>query len=82
MTGLDRRAAVRALLDGRGDALVVCGLGSPGYDVFAAGDELLEPVQGGRPLGCGRPRSEQAEELFGGGFGRLGWGGGGRRQDS
>lgn len=38
MTGLDRRAAVRALLDGRGDALVVCGLGSPGYDVFAAGD--------------------------------------------
>ncbi len=38
MTGLDRRAAVRALLDGRGAALVVCGLGSPGYDVFAAGD--------------------------------------------
>ena len=38
MTGLDRRAAARALLDGRGDALVVCGLGSPGYDVFAAGD--------------------------------------------
>jgi len=38
VTGLDRRAAVRALLDGRGAALVVCGLGSPGYDVFAAGD--------------------------------------------
>ncbi len=35
---MDRRAAVRALLRERGDALVVSGLGSPGYDVFAAGD--------------------------------------------
>ena len=35
---MDRRAAVAALLRGREDALVVCGLGSPGYDVFAAGD--------------------------------------------
>ena len=38
MTGLDRRVAVEALLHERGAALVVCGLGSPGYDVFAAGD--------------------------------------------
>ena len=35
---LDRRAAVRALLAARGEALVVTGLGSPTYDVFAAGD--------------------------------------------
>ena len=35
---LDRRAAVRALLAERGEALVVTGLGSPTYDVFAAGD--------------------------------------------
>ena len=36
--GLDRREAVRALLADRGDMLVVTGLGSPTYDVFAAGD--------------------------------------------
>ena len=35
---LDRRAAVAALLAERGDALVVTGLGSPSYDVHAAGD--------------------------------------------
>ena len=35
---LDRRAAVAALLQERGDALVVTGLGSPSYDVHAAGD--------------------------------------------
>ncbi len=35
---LDRRAAVRALLAGRTDLLVVTGLGSPAYDVFDAGD--------------------------------------------
>ena len=35
---LDRRAAVAALLADRGDLLVVSGLGSPTYDVFAAGD--------------------------------------------
>ena len=36
--GLERRAAVRALLADRKDLLVVTGLGSPTYDVFAAGD--------------------------------------------
>jgi thiamine pyrophosphate-dependent acetolactate synthase large subunit-like protein len=36
--GLDRREAVAALLKHRGDLLVICGLGSPGYDVHAAGD--------------------------------------------
>lgn len=35
---LDRREAVRELLRDRGDALVVTGLGSSSYDVFAAGD--------------------------------------------
>jgi thiamine pyrophosphate-dependent acetolactate synthase large subunit-like protein len=36
---LDRREAVAALLAGRGrDLLVVTGLGSPSYDVHAAGD--------------------------------------------
>ncbi|MBV9114292.1 MAG: aldehyde dehydrogenase [Hyphomicrobiales bacterium] len=37
-SGLDRREAVAALLHDRGDLLVVTGLGSPGYDVHAAGD--------------------------------------------
>ncbi|MGE0802210.1 MAG: thiamine pyrophosphate-dependent enzyme [Lautropia sp.] len=36
--GMERRAAVAALLQERGDALVVTGLGSPSYDVHAAGD--------------------------------------------
>jgi thiamine pyrophosphate-dependent acetolactate synthase large subunit-like protein len=38
LRGLDRREAMAALLKDRGDHLVVCGLGSPGYDVHAAGD--------------------------------------------
>jgi thiamine pyrophosphate-dependent acetolactate synthase large subunit-like protein len=35
---LDRRAAVKRLLADRGDLLVVSGLGSATYDVYAAGD--------------------------------------------
>ncbi|EHM03136.1 thiamine pyrophosphate enzyme, TPP binding domain protein [Acetobacteraceae bacterium AT-5844] len=35
---LDRRAIVADLLKDRGDLLVVTGLGSPSYDVMAAGD--------------------------------------------
>jgi thiamine pyrophosphate-dependent acetolactate synthase large subunit-like protein len=35
---MDRRAAVRRLLAGRDEALVITGLGSPSYDVHAAGD--------------------------------------------
>lgn len=35
---LDRRDAVKALLADRQDLLVVSGLGSPSYDVFAAGE--------------------------------------------
>ena len=36
---LDRRQAVKLLLAERGELLVVCGLGSPTYDVAAAGDD-------------------------------------------
>lgn len=36
--GLERRRAVASLLADRGRMLVVCGLGSSTYDVFAAGD--------------------------------------------
>jgi thiamine pyrophosphate-dependent acetolactate synthase large subunit-like protein len=38
---LERRAATAQLLKQRGDALVVTGLGSTTYDVFAAGDSPL-----------------------------------------
>jgi thiamine pyrophosphate-dependent acetolactate synthase large subunit-like protein len=38
---MDRRSAVARLLRHRGDALVVTGLGSPTYDVDAAGDTPL-----------------------------------------
>ena len=35
---LDRRDVVRRLLEGRGDLLLVAGLGAPAWDSFAAGD--------------------------------------------
>jgi thiamine pyrophosphate-dependent acetolactate synthase large subunit-like protein len=38
---LDRREVVTRILEGRGDTLVVSGLGSPTFDVFAAGDSPL-----------------------------------------
>ena len=38
-SSMDRRAAVAKLLAQRNDALVVTGLGSPSYDVHAAGDD-------------------------------------------
>jgi phosphonopyruvate decarboxylase len=62
---VDRRAFVARLLDGLPDALVVSGLGSPSYDVFAAGDRdrnyyLWGTMGGAAPLGLGlalaRPR--------------------------
>jgi thiamine pyrophosphate-dependent acetolactate synthase large subunit-like protein len=53
---LDRRAAVAALLRDRGQMLVVTGLGSPTFDVFAAGDHdanfYLWGAMGGAAL-CG-----------------------------
>ena len=36
---IERRQAVCQLLANRGETLVVCGLGSSTYDVFAAGDD-------------------------------------------
>ena len=38
MVTIERRAAVEHLLQNRDDMLVVCGLGSSTYDVYAAGD--------------------------------------------
>jgi len=37
--GLDRRAAMRALLEGRGDMLLVTGLGSTTWDAASVGDD-------------------------------------------
>ncbi|MFH1763072.1 MAG: thiamine pyrophosphate-dependent enzyme [Gemmatimonadota bacterium] len=45
---LERRAVVAALLEGRGDLLVVAGLGSTAWDCTAAGDHPLTfPLWGG-----------------------------------
>jgi len=45
---LHRREVVAALLDGRGDLLVVAGLGAPAWDCAAAGDHPLTfPLWGG-----------------------------------
>jgi thiamine pyrophosphate-dependent acetolactate synthase large subunit-like protein len=41
VSSLERRAVTRQLLRSRGEALVVTGLGSSTYDVFAAGDSPL-----------------------------------------
>jgi thiamine pyrophosphate-dependent acetolactate synthase large subunit-like protein len=38
---LDRRQLVKALMQQRGDAAVITGLGAPTYDCFAAGDSNL-----------------------------------------
>jgi thiamine pyrophosphate-dependent acetolactate synthase large subunit-like protein len=55
---LDRRTFVHRVLDGVPDALVVTGLGSPSYDVFAAGDRdtnfyLWGAMGGAVPVGLG-----------------------------
>jgi thiamine pyrophosphate-dependent acetolactate synthase large subunit-like protein len=51
---LERREFVRELLVERGDLLVVCGLGSPTWDVAAAGDHPLNVylwgAMGGAPM--------------------------------
>lgn len=58
MSGMDRRAATAALLQHRRQLVVVTGLGSPAYDVFAAGDHhrnlyLWGAMGGAVPLGLG-----------------------------
>ena len=55
---LNRREAVRRLLEDRGDMLVVAGLGQPCYDCFAAGDDprnfyLWGAMGGAVPAGLG-----------------------------
>ena len=62
MSALDRRAATAQLLRDRGDALVVTGLGSTTYDVFAAGDHPLNfylwgAMGGAAALGLGLARA-------------------------
>ena len=49
---IDRRAFVAKLLHGVPDALVVTGLGSPSYDVFAAGDRDKNFYLWGAMGGC------------------------------
>lgn len=61
---LERRRVVATLLEGRGDLLVVAGLGAPAWDCAAAGDHPLTfPLWGGMGLAammglglaCARP---------------------------
>ncbi len=85
---LDRRAVVRALLEERGDLLVVTGLGSSSYDAMAAGDHprtffLWGAMGGAAMVGMGlalaQPKSHVAvitgdgEQLMGlGSFATIG----------
>jgi thiamine pyrophosphate-dependent acetolactate synthase large subunit-like protein len=80
---MDRRDAVRDLLVGRGELLVVSGLGSPSYDVFAAGDDaanfyLWGAMGGAALIGLGlalaRPRQPVAV-ITGDGEAMMGVGG-------
>ena len=67
--GMDRRAAVAGLLAARNGALVVTGLGSPAYDVHAAGDEAanyyLWGAMGGAALvGLGLAQAQPAKRVM------------------
>ncbi|MCB0106976.1 MAG: hypothetical protein KDE53_13740, partial [Caldilineaceae bacterium] len=42
MSVLNRRSALRTLLQDRGDLIVISGLGAPSYDLAACGDEPLD----------------------------------------
>ena len=63
---LDRRDVVKRLLAGRGDLLVVPGLGAPTYDVAAAGDHPLNfylwGAMGGAAMIADHPRAEAWRE--------------------
>jgi thiamine pyrophosphate-dependent acetolactate synthase large subunit-like protein len=66
---LDRRAAVRTLLGNRGDMLVVSGLGSPTWDVAAAGDDernfyLWGAMGGAAMLGLGLALARPADRVL------------------
>ncbi len=69
VSAMDRRAAVAALLRDRDDLLVVCGLGSPSYDVHAAGDHpgnfYLWGAMGGAALvGLGLAQSQPGRPVL------------------
>jgi thiamine pyrophosphate-dependent acetolactate synthase large subunit-like protein len=66
---LPRRDAVAALLEGRGDTLVVCGLGSTTYDVHAAGDHpanfyLWGAMGGAAMIGLGLALAQPARPVL------------------
>jgi thiamine pyrophosphate-dependent acetolactate synthase large subunit-like protein len=70
MTGqeLDRRKVVNALLAERGDLLVVTGLGSPAWDVMAAGDHdrnfyLWGAMGGAAMIGLGLALARPEEDV-------------------
>jgi phosphonopyruvate decarboxylase len=68
-TRIDRRAFVARLLRALPDALVVSGLGSPSYDVFAAGDRdrnyyLWGTMGGAAPLGLGLALARPDERVL------------------
>lgn len=66
---VERRAFVARLLAAAPDALVVSGLGSPSYDVFAAGDRarnyyLWGAMGGAAPLGLGLALAQPAQSVL------------------
>ena len=66
---LDRRAFVKALIDRCPDALVVAGLGSATYDVFAAGDRpknfyLWGAMGGAAAIGLGLALAQPAKPVL------------------
>ena len=66
---LDRREFVATLLDRAPEALVVTGLGSPSYDVFAAGERdrnfYLWGAMGGRRTHRPGPRARSSGRVRG-----------------
>lgn len=66
---LDRRAAVAVLLKSRGDTLVVSGLGSPTYDLHAAGDRddnfyLWGAMGGAALIGFGLAQAQPGKRVL------------------
>lgn len=66
---LDRRAAVAALLNNRKDTLVVSGLGSPTYDLHAAGDRddnfyLWGAMGGAALIGLGLAQAQPGKRVI------------------
>jgi thiamine pyrophosphate-dependent acetolactate synthase large subunit-like protein len=65
---MDRREVVSRLLDDRGDLLVVTGLGSPAWDVMAAGDHhrnfyLWGAMGGAAMIGLGLALSRPQDDI-------------------